>query len=106
MKLNEGEVICDHCDSMEKKWLCPKCGGKGKVDWVTNAMWRERFLTAKFSSTSSRSHPGLYYNKEQEEEIVRSMAREMAKQIDKEILESISNPDSLKNYARRLNFDY
>jgi len=43
--LNEGELICDECEGTgySRKvniicFKCPKCDGKGKLDWVTNAM--------------------------------------------------------------------
>ena len=41
MILNESEVKCDQCDGtgvLSQGWMCPKCYGKGKLDWVTNAM--------------------------------------------------------------------
>ena len=46
-ELEEGEVICSKCNG--NKYIagvnhgigtCGKCLGKGKVDWVTNAMPR------------------------------------------------------------------
>jgi len=38
--LNEGEVICSKCNGSKnyENNICPYCIGKGKVDWVTNAM--------------------------------------------------------------------
>lgn len=41
MILNEGEVVCDECNGKGNEgtlWTCAKCDGKGKLDWVTNAM--------------------------------------------------------------------
>jgi len=38
--LNEGEVICDECNGtgFRKGHQCYKCLGKGKLDWISNAM--------------------------------------------------------------------
>ena len=39
--LKEGEVICSKCNGtkiINDGWPCPKCFGKGKLDWITNAM--------------------------------------------------------------------
>jgi hypothetical protein len=44
MILNEGEVICDKCNGTGTRWrgfTCQKCYGKGKLDWVSNAMGRQ-----------------------------------------------------------------
>ena len=46
MILNEGEVICDKCNGTGGQThtfsgICYKCLGKGKLDWVTNAMGRQ-----------------------------------------------------------------
>lgn len=104
MLINEGEVICDKCNGTgysRKNVPCYKCRGTGKLDWVTNVMGRKkpRMLTASFSQTSGSS---IFKNKIAKK-YVDAMAREMAKKIDEEILESLSNPDSLKKYIRRVN---
>ena len=44
MILNEGEVKCDKCNGTGTVWrgfTCQKCYGKGKLDWVSNAMGRQ-----------------------------------------------------------------
>lgn len=62
MKLKEGELICDKCNGTgyvveeERKrrrhpW-CPKCHGFKKVDWVSNAIWKEE--------KSHHIKPGVY----------------------------------------------
>jgi len=53
------------------------------------------------SSMSSGSSGNSLKNK-----FVEAAARKLAKEIDKEILQSLSEPDSIKRYIRRINFDY
>lgn len=51
MNLQEHEVICSKCKGEELlKKGCDKCGGKGKLDWVSNAMSRKVTLVT----------PGVY----------------------------------------------
>ena len=46
MKLEPGEYVCDNCEGTGKlpvninrqSFPCWRCGGDGKIDWVTNAM--------------------------------------------------------------------
>ena len=104
--LNEGEVICDKCDgtgdiSGGGYVKCPKCKGKGKLDWVTNAMGYIKPFEFSVSSTSISS--GGYKNLH--DEAIKIAARNLAKEIDKEILQSLSDPISLKNYTRRIKYD-
>ena len=49
MKLKPGEMICSRCDGQGEilhgkielaDYICPKCKGKGIVDWVENIMGR------------------------------------------------------------------
>lgn len=46
IKLYEGEVICSRCEGTgmhdEDKYVCDKCLGEGKLDWVTDIMGRPR----------------------------------------------------------------
>lgn len=91
--LNEGEVLCDKCNG-HNDWWCPKCQGKGKLDWVSNAMGsiKPKYCKVSFSQTSMSSEYGF------KQEHVNEAAREIATEIDKEILASLSNPVSLKKY--------
>jgi DnaJ-class molecular chaperone len=57
MNLQEHEVICSKCDGEalitiddNVKEVCDKCGGKGKLDWISNAMSRKVTLVT----------PGVY----------------------------------------------
>lgn len=104
MILNEGEVKCDQCDGTglwKKVHQCYKCLGKGKLDWVTNAMGgrRKPFVAHWGTSVSSGSKNNF------QDKFVKIAARKMAKKIDEEILASLSNSDSLKKYARRIKYD-
>jgi hypothetical protein len=108
--LNEGEVICDKCNGTgfwEEHGLrgqqCYKCLGKGKLDWVTNAMGgRRKPFIINWGTSSSAS---ISSSNKIEDKFVKVMAREMAKKIDEEILASLSDPISLKRYTRRIKYD-
>lgn len=109
MILNEGEVICDKCngkgtiwDGFKCKSCCSKCLGKGKLDWVTNAMGgRRKPFVAKWGTSSMSS---ISSSNKIEDKFVKLMAREIAKKVDEEILASLSDPISLKNYTRRITY--
>lgn len=110
MILNEGEVICDKCNGTGfwgendlKEHQCYKCLGKGKLDWVTNVMGgRRKPLVAHWETSSISS---LSDSNKCNDKFIKEMAREMAKKIDEEILASLSDPISLRNYARRIKYD-
>jgi RecJ-like exonuclease len=44
--LKEGEIVCPVCKGAgyteKNTYVCEKCDGIGKVDWVANAMTREK----------------------------------------------------------------
>jgi len=108
MILNDGEVICDKCNDIGYiKNLCPKCMGKGKLDWVTNAMGsiKPRFFKVSFSQTSM-SETSNSFEIDFQGKLMEEMTREVAKQIDKEILESLSHPDSMKRHYIGRPYDY
>ena len=42
-ELNEGEMVCSKCNGEgeipgHRRKFCPKCKGKGKLDWIENIM--------------------------------------------------------------------
>ena len=47
--LEEGEMICPICNGngqfKDSIYVCEKCDGSGKVDWVSNAITRKKELT-------------------------------------------------------------
>ncbi len=49
IKLEEGEMICPLCDGTgEDKhsiYICNKCNGEGKIDWVTNVVIKDKSLS-------------------------------------------------------------
>ena len=48
MKAEEGYVKCSTCKGTgkDRDYICQKCQGEGVTDWVTNAMFREKPLSA------------------------------------------------------------
>lgn len=44
MKLEPGDIICPVChgEYYDDHYHCPKCGDKGKLDWVENIMGIQR----------------------------------------------------------------
>jgi len=107
MILNEGEVICDQCNGTglwEKVHQCYKCLGRGKLDWVTNVMGgRRKPLVANWGTSSMSSNS---VGTKIQEKFINKVAREMAKKIDEEMLASLSDPNSLKKYTRRIKYGY
>jgi hypothetical protein len=110
--LNEGEMICDKCEGTgegDSNWVkCKKCLGKGKVDWVENAMGAKPTKDPHFITIDSSSMVGTYSanlslssGKDMkigeltlDEYIKDVMAKKMADEIDKILLEQLTNPNS------------
>lgn len=119
--LNEGEMICDKCegtgeDSSQSASsvysftrFCKKCLGTGKVDWVENAMGKKpnkesNFITidssAMMSNTISSqlslsSGENMKIGNETLDEYIKNVvAKKMAEEIDKILLEQLVNPNS------------
>ena len=81
MELNPGEYLCkkchgkgiwhgtsehkhnmhNHSSSYAVEWVCNKCNGTGKLDWVTNAMVRppHTYLTSQMPSHTHASLASL-----------------------------------------------
>jgi len=106
--LNEGEMICDKCEGTgedDKRFRCKKCLGKGKVDWVENDMGAKHnkdsnFIFIDYSSMMS-STLSIASGKDMkigeltlDEYIKTVMAKRMADEIDKILLEQLTNPNS------------
>ena len=46
MKLEKGEIICSTCKgsgthTINEKFTCQRCYGKGKVDWIENIIGKK-----------------------------------------------------------------
>jgi hypothetical protein len=72
-KLNKGESICSMCEGTgafpsklerydELQRTCPKCNGRGIVDWVTNAMGKPPLPSYTSTMSSSSSTPSSCKN--------------------------------------------
>lgn len=48
MKIEEGYVKCSACNGTgeDGAYICHKCQGEGVTDWITNAMFREKPVSA------------------------------------------------------------
>jgi len=96
IELEEGEVICARCegagclpstiDAIDiLQETCLKCNGKGKLDWISNAMGtRKRKLAAQWTIENDIS-PTFCFS----DEVITKMSEALAKEIDKQILDSI-----------------
>ena len=82
MKLKDGEVVCHKCNGTGKlkEWgmgggftvtpECHVCCGEGKLDWIERVIGKERYYSPIFGDPST-------------------MAKEIADEIDKEIIDSV-----------------
>jgi len=94
--LLQGEEICSKCNGTGKynKGVCNKCFGAGKLDWIDNIIGMNR----KFFWWGAIDHPPKVNN--YLVEIFDEMALKMAKEIDKEILETIFTNIGMKQKAK------
>jgi hypothetical protein len=91
MELKPGEVICDECLGTGESIAhhsCPKCWGNGKLDWIENVVGKRpkvsnEFFKAKWSDEILDSWP-------QANEYIDELAKQLAQDIDKKILESLN----------------
>jgi len=123
--LKEGEKICDRCEGSgyepkqcKAQWfraVCKKCQGEKKVDWISNVTGvKEKDITlaagdssggfTSFSSvvTSSEICIGNTPIREYIQEVA---AKEVAKQVDTEILRILKEKEQQNNKGWRQIFD-
>ena len=91
-----GEVYCDRCEGTGEidiknyksvtryfkrnyKQICPKCNGKGKLDWIENVMGKKKEYS-DFDDEMSFNYQKQFLNRASEH---------LAIKIDKQILSSI-----------------
>lgn len=108
LKLEEGELICDKCegkgghsngdpadDLCDAGWVrCQKCQGGGKVDWIENIVGKKPEMNFGSSSTSISSGGTFAVDPNNHgihDDMIDAMSKQLADQIDKEILESLVN---------------
>ena len=41
--MTKDKVVCSKCEGSRQTWLCPKCLGKGELDWIENVVGKRRF---------------------------------------------------------------
>ena len=89
LHLEEWEMLCNECggcgddpSSNTFTTICPKCQGAGKVDWLENILGKNPHIRLRATFLDDSSY--MINDK-----ILAEIAKEMADQIDKEILESI-----------------
>ena len=90
MKLLDGEVICNKCKGTGKQKnsyypdnTCTKCLGKGKLDWVSNAMAEKEVSIFDWKVATTACESNIT------EELYKYMAEEFARKIDREILKGL-----------------
>lgn len=97
LKLKEGEVLCDKCYGKgflgkgRALPICPKCFGAGKLDWIENVVGKRpapRTLKAGWTIQDAKDFNTLS-NVDLHDEIFSDMSKQMAENIDKEILEKL-----------------
>jgi len=99
--LKPGELICDKCNGkgsveanerLMKIKTCPKCLGAKKVDWIENAMGKQPkdWFFDSSAAVWAQTESELYiHGKPLDEHILDVMAKEIAKEVDKQILEKM-----------------
>jgi hypothetical protein len=107
--LQEGEMICDKCEGTgegDSNWVkCKKCLGEGKVDWIENAMGGKPNKQPGFifidSSSMMSSTLTVASAKDMkigdlalDDYIKNVVAKKMAEEMDKILLEQLVNPNS------------
>jgi len=101
--LEPGDVICGQCNGTGKpnnneidyqqryvtySWVCDKCNGLGKLDWIENVVGKT--LTADWIIEYEQEYNCSFGNGV-EKEIMDKISKQMVDKIDKEILEGITN---------------
>lgn len=93
-----GEMICDKCNGegrvrysdevyISSSYLCSKCRGKGKVDWVENILGvKLPKLRGFFTYIDDNS-----FKCPVEQFIIDTMTKQIAEDLDNEILRSLKN---------------
>lgn len=77
------KVVCSKCGGKGKKrfeWLCPKCLGEGRLDWIENVVGKRRFII----------RPGVYAEGGIMAKIIQdNMAEGLSRIIDRDIINGI-----------------
>lgn len=111
LELNEelGEMVCDKCEgagscnttySEETSpyyWRCPKCKGKGKVDWVENILGAKPLLVRGLSASFVTMDELDFFKNSEAHEFIELLSREISKDIDNEILRSLKEDSEQNN---------
>ena len=100
MELKPGEVICDKCNGsglnkdpmFQDIWGltdCPKCDGKGKLDWIANIVGKQQPAYFSFDIEKQILEPkDRCLNGDWTIEIVDKVSKSLAETIDKDIINS------------------
>ena len=110
MRLEPGEVICDKCkgtghpnnneiDYKQKDftflWVCNKCNGEGKLDWIEAVVGKKKLFSVWGQKTMQFSTAEQLYSEEALESdygkiIIEKVAQQIADGIDKDIIRTIT----------------
>lgn len=106
IELGPGDVLCNECDGSgytivenENKTnavfeqlniICPKCYGRGKLDWIENIVGRQKLppLEINFPDMTTKNYAD--FQKEYICEFVDEAAKNIAQDIDKELLKKLT----------------
>ena len=118
---DEGEILCNECGGRgsipikrEEEFggltsRCQKCQGEGKLDWVSYIMGKPKPAEFSFSSSSTSSWSGSSGGVNGSSPVIKkavdAMAKKLAEDIDKEILDTLINlPNKhVKMYNQEVN---
>jgi hypothetical protein len=107
--LEEGEILCPKCGGKgsldvpgepDLRKICHRCDGNGKMDWVSAVMGKptkKRSLTGRWRVDVSKDIKA-FFNETLEKDIIDAIASDMAKNIDKQIMEDLlKGSNKMKN---------
>jgi hypothetical protein len=86
---DDGMIKCSECEGDSA--FCPKCLGKGKVDWVSNVMKKQFYtIVDDTSAYTFVDDTSAYTNACLSDECMDDIAKRLADHIDEKVIELLS----------------